>query len=212
MLNLTSRLAIKLRYLPDWEFDWSDNSPQSSRDSLTLKDFLPDEEDAVAFTRQAVEYTMRFLVKEFPSLHTLKNTLPELQPLHAVMKTEAVPQKVLFKDEKYIHETIVILEQLIDDANLQGDPQVQTAESVYTYKRFRHIHRNKCIIPFKALLITLHLYVHTSLKVVIGDQMTCKNIRGGKLWRQSEIHSINKLSWVKEIPGTINIIMDIYCF
>ena len=127
MLNLTSRLAIKLRYLPDWEFDWSDNSPQCSRDSLTLEEFLPDEEDAAEFTQLAIEYTMRFLVKEFPSLHTLRNTLSDLQPLHPVMKTEAVPQKVLFKDEKYIHETIAILSQLVDDANLQGDPQVQLA-------------------------------------------------------------------------------------
>ena len=31
--------------------------------------------------------------------------------------------------------------------------------------------------------------------------MTCKNIRGAKLWRQSDICSINKFSWVKEIPG-----------
>ena len=124
MLNLTSRLAIKLRYLPDWEFDWSDNTPQRSRDSLTLEEFLPDLEDAAEFMQRAVDYTMRFLVREFPSLHHLKHTLPEVQPLHPVMKTEAVPQKVLFKDEKYIHETIDILSQLIDDANLQGDPQV----------------------------------------------------------------------------------------
>ena len=84
---------------------------------------MPDEEDAAAFTQQAIEYTMRFLVKEFPSLHTLKTTLPEIQTLHPVQKAEAVPLKVLFKDEKYIHETIAILSQLIDDANLQGDPQ-----------------------------------------------------------------------------------------
>ena len=128
MLNLTSRLAIRLRYFPDWEFDWSDNSPQRSRDSLTLEEFLPDEEDAAKFTRLAIEYTMHFLAKEFPCLHSLGNTLPELQPLHPVMKTEAVPQNVLFKDEKYIHETIGIFEQLIIDANLQGDPQVQTTK------------------------------------------------------------------------------------
>ena len=52
-------------------------------------------------------------------------TLPERQPLHPVVKTEAVPQKVLLKDEKYIHETVDILAQLIDDANLHGDPQVK---------------------------------------------------------------------------------------
>ena len=63
MLNLTSCLAIKLCYLPDWEFDWSDNTPQRSQDSLTLEEFLPDVEDAVEFMQRAVDYTMRFLVR-----------------------------------------------------------------------------------------------------------------------------------------------------
>ena len=125
MLNITAHLAIKLRYLPSGEFDWSDNHPQASRESLTLEDFLPDEEDSTAFTEQAVEYTMHFLVTEFPGLNDLVKTLPEHKPLHPVVKTEAVPQKVLLKDEKYIHETVDILAQLIDDANLQGDPQVK---------------------------------------------------------------------------------------
>ena len=124
MLNLTARLAIKLRYLPDWDVDWSDNTAQKSRESLTLEEFLPNEEDATSFTERAVQYTMCFLVKEFHSLHDLRPFLPEVTPLHSVIKTEAVPQKVLFKDEKYTHETIGILSQLIDDANLQGDPQV----------------------------------------------------------------------------------------
>ena len=35
---------------------------------------------------------------------------------------KVVPQKVLFKDEKYIQETIEILSQLIDDADLKGNP------------------------------------------------------------------------------------------
>ena len=57
-------------------------------------------------------------------------------------------------------------------------------------------------ILFNALH-TLYMYNKIDIKVVIGDQMTCKNIRGSKIWRQSEINSINKLSWVKEVPGTI---------
>lgn len=93
MLNITARLAIKLRYLPSWEIDWSDNNPQANRESLTLEDFLPDEEDSKAFTERAVEYTMRFFVSEFPGLADLAKTLPEQQPLHPVVKTEAVPQK-----------------------------------------------------------------------------------------------------------------------
>jgi hypothetical protein len=36
---------------------------------------------------------------------------------------------------------------------------------------------------------------------VIGDQLTCKNIRGCKLWRQPEIDPIERLTWANEIPG-----------
>ena len=73
---------------------------------------------------------MRFIVSEFSGLTDLVKTLPERQPLHPVVKTEAVPQKVLLKDEKYVHETIDILAQLIVDANLQGDPQVKICVQV----------------------------------------------------------------------------------
>ena len=124
MLNITSRLAVRLRYFPDWDFDWSDNKPQQKRQSLELTDFLPDEDDGLQIHTRAVEYTMRFLVNEFTSLEDLRKYTPDHQQQYPVMKTEVVPQKVLFKDEKYIQETIDILSQLIDDANLNGDPQV----------------------------------------------------------------------------------------
>ena len=67
----------------------------------------------------------------------LVKTLPERKPLHPVVKTEAVPQKVLLKDEKYIHETVDILAQLIDDADLHGDPQV----NIY----YVHVYMYTCI-------------------------------------------------------------------
>ena len=124
MLNITSRLAVRLRYFPDWDFDWSDNKPQQKRQSLELEDFLPDEDDGIQIRETAVEYTMRFLVNEFTSLEDLKQYVPKHQQLHPVVRTEVVPQKVLFKDEKYIQETIDILSQLIEDANLSGDSQV----------------------------------------------------------------------------------------
>ena len=38
-------------------------------------------------------------------------------------------------------------------------------------------------------------------QVVIGDQMTCKNIRGCKLWRASEAHPKDRLTWSCEMPG-----------
>ena len=36
---------------------------------------------------------------------------------------------------------------------------------------------------------------------MIGDQLTCKNIRGCKLWRQPEIDPTERLTWTNEIPG-----------
>ena len=126
MLNITSRLAIHLRYLPEWEFDWSDMHPQRSRESLNLSDFLPDEHDTAELKTRAIQYIMRFLVQEFSELHVLGQFVPEQQPLHPTVKTKVVPTKVLFKDEKYINETIDILTQLVEDGNLQGSCQVST--------------------------------------------------------------------------------------
>ena len=125
MLNITSRLAIRLRYLPEWEFDWSDMQPQQSRESLNLSDFLPEEHDAAELKTRAIQYIMRFLVQEFSELHDLAQFAPKQQPLHPTEKTEVVPMKVLFKDEKYISETIDILTQLVEDGNLQGSCQVR---------------------------------------------------------------------------------------
>ena len=66
---------------------------------------------------------MGFLVEAFPSLQDLRPFVPAMEPLHQPQKSEVVPMKLLFKDEKY-ELTIQILSQLIRDANLSGDPEV----------------------------------------------------------------------------------------
>lgn len=71
MMNITSRLAIRLRYFPDWEFDWSDMQPQCSRDALTISDFLPSEEDAAELKTRATHYLMRILTEELEQLSDL---------------------------------------------------------------------------------------------------------------------------------------------
>ena len=124
MLNLTTRLAVNIRYLPEWEVDWSDTSPQRSRDSLTISDFLPTEGDAQQLRERAIHYTKEFLVTEFSSLTDLKCHVPSQQPFHPVQKTQVVPMSVLFKDELYKSETVEILTQYIADAQLSGDHQV----------------------------------------------------------------------------------------
>ena len=37
-----------------------------------------------------------------------------------------------------------------------------------------------------------------------SDQLTCKNIRGCKLWRATEPLSKDRLSWARETPGGHN--------
>ena len=133
MLKLTTRLAVNIRYLADWEVDWSDTCPQRSRESLTISDFLPTEEDAKQLRERDMHYTMEFLVTEFSSLSDLKCHVSSQQPFHAVQKTQVVPMSVLFKDELYKSETVEILTQYITDAQLSGDHQVSYIKQIYCW-------------------------------------------------------------------------------
>ena len=38
-------------------------------------------------------------------------------------------------------------------------------------------------------------------QISIGDQLTCKVIRGAKRWRESDISSKDHLEWALEVPG-----------
>lgn len=183
MLNLTARLALKIQNLPNWDFEWSDTRPQRSRQSLTISNFLPSEDDAQQLKKRAVLYMMEFLATEFKSLADLKHLIPSQQSLHPVQKSVVVPMKVLYRDEKYKSETIDILTQLMTDAQLTGDPQVPPSS---------------CIQLHTSLWL-LYNYVYT--QIVIGDQLTCKVIRGCKVWRQIELDAKDRLNWAHEIPG-----------
>lgn len=39
------------------------------------------------------------------------------------------------------------------------------------------------------------------MQILIGDQLTCKIIRGAKKWRESEVIDIQRLQWAHEVPG-----------
>ena len=121
MMNVTSRLAVKVKYLPEGNVDWSDTCPQKSRSELTIDDLIPNESDGKQLYKRAVEYMMRFLVNHFKSLHHLKSQAPVSQTPYPVSKSHVVPMKILDKDEKYTKD---ILECLKTDANLRGDHQV----------------------------------------------------------------------------------------
>ena len=115
MLDMTARLAIEMRNLPDWEVDWDDVTPQ--RLTLTISDLLPGEADGVELQKRAVVHVMRVLVEEFPALSYLDALLPtEESP--DISRSNVVPMKILFKDEKYIAETTEIL------TRLSGKPEV----------------------------------------------------------------------------------------
>ena len=129
MLNATARLAIRIRYLPDFPFEWSDTKPQRSRQSLTIDDFLPSSEDAMKLQQNAVQYLMSFLAENFTDLADLQCYVSPIEPIHPPEKSEVVPMKILFKDEKLKSDTIDILTQLMMDANLDGIPQVHINNS-----------------------------------------------------------------------------------
>ena len=42
------------------------------------------------------------------------------------------------------------------------------------------------------------------MQVIIGDQLTCKTIRGAKRWKLPEVDPKDKLTWACEIPGKRN--------
>ena len=67
---------------------------------------------------------MGFLVETFSNLKHLGEFVPEPESIHPVTKSEVVPMKILYKDEKYKSQTIDILMQLMSDANLSGKHQV----------------------------------------------------------------------------------------
>lgn len=45
--------------------------------------------------------------------------------------------------------------------------------------------------------------------MVVGDQLTCKNIRAMKTWVQTEVESTQRLQWAHEVPGKADIPLHI---
>ena len=124
MMNVTTRLAVRIRFLPEFPFDWSDTSPQKSRQSLTIEDYLPNASESHQLEERATRYMMGFLVEAITCLEDLRPFVPAMESLHQPQKSQVIPMKLLFRDEKYKSGTIQILSQLIKDANLSGDPEV----------------------------------------------------------------------------------------
>ena len=94
MLNMTARLAVEIRNLPDWDVDWDDTSPQRDPATLTISDILPSEADGIELQKRAVRLVMHVLVEEFPSLADLNPVLPPSDS-PAMGKSNVVPMKIL---------------------------------------------------------------------------------------------------------------------
>ena len=125
MNNVTSRLAVRIKHIPEGQIDWSDNTPQRSKSSLTIDDLIPSEEDGVVIYDRAVTYVMRIFVTFFKSLSALQNLVPKPHSPHTPSKSEVVPMMILAKDEKYKQANMEILEILKTEANPSGNPQVK---------------------------------------------------------------------------------------
>lgn len=124
-MNVTSRLAIKIRHLPDFDYQWSDSHSQRSRQDVVIDDILPSVEDSRILYQRAVDFTKEFLVTHFTTFSDLNQFIPSKSPFHhPVVKSEVIPMKMLMKDEKYTAETIDILTQILLDADLKGEHQV----------------------------------------------------------------------------------------
>ena len=95
MLNMTARLAVEIRNLPDWNVDWNDTAPQHDPAALTISDLLPGEADGTELQKRAVHHIMHILVEEFPSLVDLEPVLPSSDTC-IVGKSNVVPMKILF--------------------------------------------------------------------------------------------------------------------
>ena len=79
--------------------------------------------------QNAVQYLMSFLAENFTDLADLQCYVSPIEPIRPPEKSEVVPVKILFKDEKLKSDTIDILTQLMMDANLDGIPQVHINNS-----------------------------------------------------------------------------------
>lgn len=121
MLNMTTRLAVKIKHRYDGTSSGLNRKP---RHLLSVSDILPSSEDGEEFFRRAVLTVMELLVAEFECLRHLKSIVPKRSSPHPPTKSEVVPMKILFNDEKKTSETILILQQFATDAKLDGTPQV----------------------------------------------------------------------------------------
>lgn len=81
MLNVTSRLAVRIKHVPE-DISWADTACQRTRSSLSVSDILPGSGEGKVFYNRAVLTVMEILVSEFKSLQGLKQLVPSRTSPH----------------------------------------------------------------------------------------------------------------------------------
>ena len=51
-----------------------------------------------------------------------------------------------------------------------------------------------------------------NFQVFVGDQATCKTIRGAKRWVESEVNEVDKLKWALEVPGMLHKVCNVLAY
>lgn len=131
MENTTTRLAVRIQTHPPYQVDWSSKTPQKSRCHLQESDILPSDHDAEHLNTYMLSFVMSFIVKKLKSLSDLDQFLPT-ESFHA-QKSEVVPLKLLFRDEKLTDENIHILREYAKEAKLDGSPQIRAIFSCFNF-------------------------------------------------------------------------------
>ena len=98
MINMTTRIAVKITKLPPFEFSWDDVTPQKPPSSLSIDDLLPSAEDGRQLYHRACEYVRQFMIRCLPALKRFKE--PEASGQSACMRSNIVPMPMLQRDEK----------------------------------------------------------------------------------------------------------------
>lgn len=102
MRNTTTRIAVEIKNLSGYEFDWNDHTPQCPVESLTEDDILPSENDGIIIYNRMVAYVKKFLIDTLDSLEHLRSN--NHAPVAHGQKSVVIPMKLLFRDEKYTDE------------------------------------------------------------------------------------------------------------
>ncbi|KAI8481565.1 hypothetical protein Bbelb_406650 [Branchiostoma belcheri] len=68
--------------------------------------------------------------------------------------------------------------------------------------------KTRCCELVTYYCLAAHVYILSEEDGVIGDQATCKNIRGARRFRQDDEDNLEKLTWANECPGKKLNLMD----